>query len=514
MAAGINVLPFPIRGAAYRFHFPLLDASADLVSGGAGDTPDTEISKDDGTFADCTNEMTEIATASGMYYIDLTATEMTADIVGLITKTATAETKTTPAFIYPRRLPVIHSGTAQAGAEGSITLDSGASAKDDAYNGLYALTDDGDCRFIIDYDGGTKIATVGPNFANTPSGTTDFQILVPENAAANIVEALIGSLVALDGGAATVGGMLTKMADDNGGADFDAGTDSLNKIEASIIEGVPHAVAASAQNLTQGTIDSGSYASTALADDTKFQLSPNGALGLDVDMTYPVGLAAVASGVTIEGYWNGPGDFVNIYAWNYLTTSWDQLSDAGTRMNNASSDADYGPFVLLRDHQQDSDGEVKIRFTGDSVTSADDLYLDQVLISAVALGGSTLDDIGNAVVSHNVTGHADPNSLAHHVALLMISAYDVTTGDTATSFTCSALPAIADYYNFHHVRIYDVTNGRFADSWISDMNNAGVVILGRPLPFVPDTASEMYVMNGLVAPSEIQSGLNGPGEIG
>lgn len=39
----------------------------------------------------------------------------------------------------------------------------------------------------------------------------------------------IGTPVALDGGAATIGGMLTKMADNNGGADFDASTDSLEK---------------------------------------------------------------------------------------------------------------------------------------------------------------------------------------------------------------------------------------------------------------------------------------------
>ena len=38
---------------------------------------------------------------------------------------------------------------------------------------------------------------------------------------------VIGAAVALDGGAATVGGMLTKMADDAGGGDYDAGTDSL-----------------------------------------------------------------------------------------------------------------------------------------------------------------------------------------------------------------------------------------------------------------------------------------------
>lgn len=42
----------------------------------------------------------------------------------------------------------------------------------------------------------------------------------------------IGTPVALDGGSADISGMLTKLADDNGGADFDAETDSLEKLGA------------------------------------------------------------------------------------------------------------------------------------------------------------------------------------------------------------------------------------------------------------------------------------------
>jgi len=44
------------------------------------------------------------------------------------------------------------------------------------------------------------------------------------------IAANVGTPVALDGGSATVSGMLTKLADDNGGASFDAETDSLNKV--------------------------------------------------------------------------------------------------------------------------------------------------------------------------------------------------------------------------------------------------------------------------------------------
>ena len=60
-----------VRGAAFTAVFPILDADGDLVTGAAG--LDSEVSKDLGTFADCTNEATELATSSGMYYLTLTA---------------------------------------------------------------------------------------------------------------------------------------------------------------------------------------------------------------------------------------------------------------------------------------------------------------------------------------------------------------------------------------------------------------------------------------------------------
>ena len=97
--ASTDAKPFPLKNTAYRITFPILDADGDLVTAAAG--LDSEISKDGGTFADCTNEATEIATSSGMYYIDLTATEMNADTVAIIIKTSTSGAKTTPIVIYP-----------------------------------------------------------------------------------------------------------------------------------------------------------------------------------------------------------------------------------------------------------------------------------------------------------------------------------------------------------------------------------------------------------------------------
>jgi len=97
--ASTDARAIPAKNVAYRITFPILDADGDLVTGAAA--LDSEVSKDGGTFVDCTNEATELATASGMYYLDLTATEMNADTVAIIVKTTTTGAKTTPIVMYP-----------------------------------------------------------------------------------------------------------------------------------------------------------------------------------------------------------------------------------------------------------------------------------------------------------------------------------------------------------------------------------------------------------------------------
>ena len=73
-----------------------------------------------------------------------------------------------------------HSGTAQAGASGTITLASGASGSNDTYNDMYILTTggtgSGQSRKITDYVGSSKVADVSPNWAVTPSSDTTYQI--------------------------------------------------------------------------------------------------------------------------------------------------------------------------------------------------------------------------------------------------------------------------------------------------------------------------------------------------
>ena len=172
-------------GGHLRVTFPILDADGDLVTGAAA--LDSEVSIDGGTFADCTNEATEIATASGMYYLDLTGAEMTGKQITVIVKTSTSGAKTTPITIYPKRLKSIASGTAQAGGASTITLAASTIVKDGALDGCFVLiTNNGaagsqyQLRRIISSISSTQVATVDSAWGTNPSVASTYDILASD----------------------------------------------------------------------------------------------------------------------------------------------------------------------------------------------------------------------------------------------------------------------------------------------------------------------------------------------
>ncbi len=97
--AASDASPWPVRGQAFRVTFDLRLSTGALNVGAAG--LDSEVSKDGGTFTDCTNEATEIATSSGIYTLDLTAAEMAADTVAIQIKSSTGSAVTQVLVLYP-----------------------------------------------------------------------------------------------------------------------------------------------------------------------------------------------------------------------------------------------------------------------------------------------------------------------------------------------------------------------------------------------------------------------------
>ena len=175
---------FPIYGYHYRAVFPIRDGGGALISGATG--LDSERSIDQGTAADCTNEATEIATSTGLYYLDLTGAEMTGKNTIVVVQSTSTDAVDVVLSLYPERLPPLETGTAQAGAAGTITLASSASAEDDYYAGMYVgITNDvpsgvdNQIRKIVSYVGSTQVATIDSDWGTNPSSSSTYEILMP-----------------------------------------------------------------------------------------------------------------------------------------------------------------------------------------------------------------------------------------------------------------------------------------------------------------------------------------------
>jgi len=188
--ASSDASAFGRKGVAYRVTFPILDADGDLVTGATG--LDSEVSKDGGTFADCTNEATEIATSSGVYYLDLTSTEMNADTVAVIVKTTSSGAKTTTLVIYPLKDGDIIANMTQVGgqtasASGTVTFPAATLASTTNITAASGVTLESSQTFSTTGSVGSVTGAVGSVTGNVGGNVAGSVGSVTGNVGGNVV---------------------------------------------------------------------------------------------------------------------------------------------------------------------------------------------------------------------------------------------------------------------------------------------------------------------------------------
>lgn len=163
-----------IRNAPFRAIFPIRNPAFALVTGATN--LDTEIIRDTASAVDCASEAVEIG-ASGIYYIDLSASEMT------VSGDASIKTSCTEGWTAFMQLPIepcVESGVAQSSTASSVTLRSGASATNDLFVGhaieIVRGTGIGQVRTVTDYDGSTKIVTTDRDWITNPDTSSVYKL--------------------------------------------------------------------------------------------------------------------------------------------------------------------------------------------------------------------------------------------------------------------------------------------------------------------------------------------------
>lgn len=235
----------------------LLVSSTDHISPVTGATATVTIRKEGGAFAAPAGAVTEIA--NGWYQVagNATDTNTLGDIILHATATGADPTDRVVATVVafnpqaanlglsnvsanvsqwggatvgtvPPDAVFLHSGTAQAGAAASITLDAGASATNNLYNNCVVFirsgTGAGQANIITTYTGSTKVATVGANWATAPDATSVFTVLAVGPVQASISGTVNANVIQWNGVAVASG--YTDIADAFLNRDMSAGTDT------------------------------------------------------------------------------------------------------------------------------------------------------------------------------------------------------------------------------------------------------------------------------------------------
>ncbi|HUV39258.1 MAG TPA: hypothetical protein VMY39_06570, partial [Planctomycetota bacterium] len=160
-------------------------------------TPDTEVSKDNGAYADCAEEVTAATGSNGTGMITLSGAETDASVVALAAKVASGP-KATLLTLYPRVLAEVGTGTLSAGSAGGGTLGTIL-----AYDvtGCFIKTTGGtggggtggannQVRRIVTYVTSTGVFTVSPDWETTPDNTTTYAVLLPEGVTLGMLRTL------------------------------------------------------------------------------------------------------------------------------------------------------------------------------------------------------------------------------------------------------------------------------------------------------------------------------------
>jgi hypothetical protein len=287
------------------------------------------------------------------------------------------------------------------------------------------------------------------------------------------------------------------------GATFDTTTDSLEAIRNALVDSNPQNHTATADTQTEGTTTAGdTYADTETADagyyQTQPEATPAGAYGLDVYLTFGIGVGRVPSTVEVTGRFTaGALRTVQIWAWSYTTGAFVQLSNSTNDFGHApSADSTY-QYALTHHMVKASDGEVKIRATSTSITTSDDFYWDYCNVTSVAqeAAGLTAAAIQQAVWARLASGH-DEDTLGYNLSKTHILGGNVVSATDASTFVIDATVAATDCLNGMLIMLEDKTDDHYeVRRIISSTVTTNSITVDRAFGFTPVALDDYYVMS-------------------
>ena len=237
--------------------------------------------------------------------------------------------------------------------------------------------------------------------------------------------------------------------------------------------------------LIEGVTVSGSYLDTFIDDDVSWVIRPD-VSGMDVQLNFNAGIGRVAFQVSLNGKFDAnPLRFTDSYAYNWITLTWDLISNVDTRMNNSSSHQDYTWFLTVQ-HTDATTGNVQIRLASTSTNTGDRLEIDRIFtLSLSESSGLTPDNIAEAVWDHNITGHEAHDTAAFYQIAAIRGVGEVIAVTDASNLQVDRLEQSADTLVGMSIYVHDEINELYYDGVIKSNDALGNIELYAPLGILP-----------------------------
>lgn len=159
------------------------------------------------------------------------------------------------------------------------------------------------------------------------------------------------------------------------------------QLDAIALTGAAINTAAESYVLTTGTQSANTVASVVALDGTNHEHTDT-AGAMDLYYQFDVAGDGVPTAVTVTGYLNGNNDDLEVYAFNWGGSSWDQI---GTLEGKAAATNDVNMYTLFTSHVGTGAnlGKVRIRFTDGAFTlTTATLAVDQIYVSYAVVARS------------------------------------------------------------------------------------------------------------------------------
>ncbi len=396
--------------------------------------------------------------------------------------------------------------TIRLSKNGTIAGDSNATSILSDGNGSYLVTlpvSAVDTRGVIDLN--TKLASslvVEDRYTVLSQAVYDQKYGDKENATQENLDGFktafgTTKVKAIDGSDVDFVSMFIKALDDNNGDDFDATTDSLNKLRSVISTGGVQAKTADSDTIIIGSILSGSLPNTEVQDGVNYVVTPAGGGGGELEQTMDFICGPSRLGVKIDFYgWFGGGgnssEYVSVSAYSWDDLIYKPISNNSNHIYKRTGAFQYA-WTLDAEFSKSDTGLVRLKFDSSTNNSSRTFNIDYIAVDNLNVHETTPSDYAHAVWNYvSKNNNIAANTMGGYISTLTQGQYLISAVTDSQNFQVAST-FTGNLYNGYPILVGNTLTREIENATIDTIDSSGNITLKSALSFTPTTSDVIQI---------------------